>query len=75
MPRARRCKRGNGEGSIFKRSNGRWVSSITAGFDSRGLQDRKDYYGKTRAEVVKKLDDARKHLEEGRPLSPAVETA
>ncbi len=66
----RRNRRGNGEGSIFQRSDGRWVSAITTGFDAHGFQTRKNYYGRTRGEVAQKLDEAKKKLAEGRPLSP-----
>lgn len=67
-------RRGNGEGSIFKRADGRWVASITVGYTARGVQDRKSYYGRTRAAVVAKLDDAKKMLADGRSLSPEKQT-
>jgi integrase len=67
-------RRGNGEGSIFQRADGRWVASLTTGYSGKGLQARKDYYGRSRAEVVRKLDEARKMLLEGRPLSPPKQT-
>ena len=67
-------KRGNGEGSIFRRADGRWAASLTIGYNAKGLQERKDYYGRSRAEVVGKLDKARKMLAEGRPLSPEKQT-
>lgn len=44
------AKRGNGEGSIYQRKDGRWVGSVTLP-DGR----RKDVYGKTRQEVASKL--------------------
>lgn len=47
-------KRGNGEGSIYKRSDGRWVGAITVSKDGR----RRNFYGSTRAEVAKKLTAA-----------------
>lgn len=71
---SRRRRRGNSEGSIFRRADGRWVASITIGYNDRGLQERKDYYAKSRAEVVFKLDEAKKKLAEGRPLSPEKQT-
>ena len=43
-------KRGNGEGSIYHRKDGRWVAEITI----EGRQ-RKFVYGKTRKEVQEKL--------------------
>lgn len=49
--------RGNGEGSIYKRPDGRWVAQLTLGFDGHGKQLRKAVYGATRAEVAQKLSD------------------
>jgi len=45
--------RGHGEGSIYKRKDGRWTASI-----SLGEGKRKSFYGKTRREVKEKLDAA-----------------
>ncbi len=49
------AKRGTGEGSIFKRSDGRWVASATVGYDVNGKQRRRVAYGKTRAAAAKEL--------------------
>ncbi len=46
-------RRGHGEGSIYKRKDGRWTASISLGDGKR-----KSYYGKTRKEVKDKLDVA-----------------
>ncbi len=49
-------KRGNGEGSIYRRKYGRWVGQYTA---QTGTGQRRSYvYGKTRAEVAAKLAKA-----------------
>ncbi len=48
-------KRGSGEGSIFQRGNGRWVSVITVGYSAGGKRLRKTIYGKTKKEVTDKL--------------------
>lgn len=40
-------KRGAGEGSIVKRSDGRWMGVVTVGRNS-GSQKRRCFYGKTR---------------------------
>jgi integrase len=50
----RRAKRGNGEGTISKRADGRYCAAI---FVTRpdGTRGRKWVYGKTRAEVAEKL--------------------
>ena len=48
-------RRGNNEGSIFQRSNGQWVGSITIGYNENGVQQTKTVYGKSRMEVESKL--------------------
>jgi integrase len=49
-------KSGNGEGSVFKRKDGRWCARYTVGT----LDDlkRRDIYGKTRKDIAKKLREA-----------------
>ena len=50
------ARRSNNEGSIFQRkSDGKWVGSLTIGYDDKGRQKRKVVYGKNRTEVVMKL--------------------
>lgn len=51
-------KRGNGEGSISHRPDGRWQGSITLGRDDNGKLIRKYFYGKTRKEVANKINAA-----------------
>ncbi len=48
-------KRSNGEGSIFKRADGRWAAKLTIGVDSLGKQKTRTVYGKTQADVREKL--------------------
>jgi integrase len=55
------ARRGNGEGSIYKRQDGRWAATITLARDGR----RRTYYGKTRAAVSAKLKPAAGDLERG----------
>ena len=51
------AKRSNGEGTICKRSDGRWMLSIMLGRDHKtGKIIRKYYYGKTKSEVLQKKD-------------------
>ena len=55
------AKRGNGEGSIYRRkSDGYWVGSLS-------LPDgnRKVFYGKKQSEVIAKLDEAANDLRRG----------
>ena len=53
-----KTKRTNGEGSIFqRRSDGKWVGSITIGYDEKGRQKKKIIYGKNQTDVAKKLSE------------------
>jgi hypothetical protein len=45
--------RGNNEGSIFQRKDGRWTGSVTTVYKTDGKPIRKDIYGKTRLEVAR----------------------
>jgi len=62
-------KRANGEGSIYKRADGRWCASITL---SNGR--RKHFLGKTREEVSKKLTAALKARDDGLPVVSGRQT-
>ena len=53
----KRTRRANNEGSIFQRSDGRWGGALTMVYDENGKIIRKTIYGKSRAEVVKKLSE------------------
>jgi len=60
MPRLKESKpkvgrRGNNEGSIYQRKDGRWCGSVTVGYKTNGTPIRKDVYGKTRSEVAQKV--------------------
>jgi integrase len=56
-------KRGNGEGSITRRKNGHWSAQYVV-YTSEGRK-RKTLYGKTRAEVARKLAKAISNREDG----------
>ena len=58
------AKSGNSEGSITKRTDGRWMARVS-------LPDgkRKPYYGKTRQEVAQRLVQAQKAIADGLPLA------
>jgi len=60
MPGKRRT---NGEGSVFQRGDGRWVASITVGFDENGKQRRRTVTGKTATEVRKRIAQVGKELQ------------
>lgn len=56
MPRKKTTtRRGNGEGSIYQRKDGLWISQIVVGLKPNGKPDRKTFTGRTRAEVATKL--------------------
>ncbi len=48
-------KRGRGEGAIDQMPDGRWRARVSLGIGTDGKRRRKAIYGKTRAEVQKKL--------------------
>ena len=47
-------RRGNGDGSIYRRSDGRWAGNVQVGFKD-GRRAMKVVYGKTRSEVLGKV--------------------
>jgi integrase len=49
-------RRGNGEGSIYRRKDKRWEAIVDVGVDDDGQRKRKSIYGRTRHEVAEKLD-------------------
>lgn len=58
-------RRGNGEGTIVKRNDDRWMAAITVGRTPDGKPRRVVFYGKTRKEVQEKLDEARQQQKAG----------
>lgn len=48
-------RRGNNEGSIYERTDGRWCAQVTTGYTEEHKPIRKYIYGKTRQEVAKQL--------------------
>lgn len=53
-------RRAHGEGSLYQRkSDGRWVGTLTVGYDEEGKQRRRVVYGKTQREARQKLDEIR----------------
>ncbi len=66
-------KRGQNEGSIFKRKDGRWCGTLNLGWEN-GRRKRKHFYGATQAEVRTILLRARHDLEQGLPVIPERQT-
>ena len=63
-------RRGNNEGSVYQRKDGRWVGAVTIG-GGRGTQKKKLAYGKTRQEAATNLADLLKAVKDDAPLAPA----
>ncbi len=72
MTTARR-KRGQNEGSIHKRHDGRWVAVVSLGYRN-GNRERKYLYGKTRREVQEKLTKTLRDQQQGLPVVPDRQT-
>jgi integrase len=70
-----RCKRkrGRGEGSIFRRKDGRYAATISDGYRN-GKRARKTFYGTTRKVVSGQLNKALRDQELGRPVAVARQT-
>ena len=62
-------RRGHGEGSIRKRADGRWEALLSDGYDGQGRRLRRNFLGRTRGEVQRKLDEARQRLQAGEPVA------
>ncbi|MEW1959957.1 site-specific integrase [Kineococcus sp. NPDC059986] len=60
-------RRANGEGSLYRRADGRWAGALTY-VDDEGKTVRKTVYGKTQAAARSKLREARARAEAGQPV-------
>lgn len=66
-------QRGNGEGSIFKRTDGRWCAQISLGYEG-GCRKRKYVYGKTRGDVSRQLTTLLRAVQQGLPVHTEKQT-
>ena len=65
-------RRGNHEGSIYQRaSDGRWLGAALLGYDERGRPIRKTVSATTRSEVVRKLKQLRREIDDGQIVAGA----
>lgn len=68
-------RRGQGEGTLFQRPDGKWMAQLDLGWRD-GKRVRRSLYGATRREVVEKLKAARKAIEAGlQPTSDRLTVA
>ena len=61
-------RRGRGEGSVFKRVDGRWCAVVSAGYGPAGRK-RKYIYGRTRKEVAEKMNSVLVKVQVGEDVS------
>ncbi len=62
----RKGRRGNGEGTIFEDTkNKRWIGQYVFGISPEGKTIRKSVYGKTKKEVLNKLNDIKYKINNG----------
>lgn len=67
------ARRGNKEGSIVRRKDGRWQGAITVGWDG-AKQRRRYFYGKTRAEVAAQIEAVLAEIHAGTYVEPTTTT-
>ena len=58
-------KRGNGEGTLQHRSDGRWSVTFFAGYQDNGKPLRKTAYGKTQQEAIDKGRKLKEQIDKG----------
>lgn len=56
-------RRVKGEGSITERADGTWTARLDLGLKHDGKRNIKAFYGKSRTEVKKKMDEFQKHYQ------------
>ena len=61
-------RRAHGEGNLYQRSDGLWAARVSLGWED-GKRRRKVVYGKTQAEVRKKLSTLVKARDDGEFIS------
>lgn len=64
-------RRGNGEGTIYKRKDGLWTGQITIGRKPDGKPNRVTFYGKTRKEVADQIIEAKAQANKGLYIDPS----
>jgi len=64
-------RRGNGEGSIYKRADGKWCATLTIGHDENGKRKRRYLYARTKGEVLEKINALRGDQRAGLVVEPS----
>ena len=58
-------KRASGEGTLFKRADGRWIGRVAVGYDARGNRRHRTVSAPTQSEARERLDVLRRALASG----------
>ena len=67
-------RRGNNEGSIYRRKDGRWEARIVVGYKANGQPKRKSIYGETRRDVAEQLNSQLNDKQQGLLSDPKGHT-
>jgi integrase len=70
MKENRTRRRGNGEGSIYQRTDGTWCATYSAGYNEKGKRKRRTIFGKTKQAVQNKLHKLLSEVATGTPIEP-----
>lgn len=70
----RTTRRGNGEGSIYERPDGRWSATITVGYSETGKRIRRTVYARTKGGVMEKLAELNHDKLKGTLTEPSQAT-
>lgn len=62
-------QRSNGTGSVWRKANGIWEAALYVN-EADGARRRRRVYGKTKAEALRKLDELRREVASGTPITP-----
>jgi integrase len=66
--------RANGEGSVYRRADGRYVAALSYADPDTGKRSRVVFYGKTSTEARRKLRDAKARLDQGSAVRDSAMT-
>ncbi len=70
----RRARRGRGEGSVYRRPDGRWCAMISVGYGADGKRKRRTVYGKTKKAVQDELTRVQSSKLTGTLVDPSRKT-
>jgi integrase len=65
-----RKRRGNGEGSIYQRSDGTWCATYSAGYNEQGKRRRRTIFGNSKQDVQEKLRVLTSQISAGAQIEP-----